>query len=130
MELSTRPVAVIGAVPIGLPAAAQLMRAGETPLVLEAGTVAGTSVLEWGHVRIVSPWLYNVDAAARELVLAAGWQTPDTDGQPIGRELVEWYVSPLTALPQLAPRRVSTPPVVQPKADGCCLAVGCEGARG
>jgi glycine/D-amino acid oxidase-like deaminating enzyme len=103
VEFSTLPVAVIGAGPVGLAAAAQLLRAGDTPLVLEAGATAGASVLEWGHVRLFSPWRYNVDAAARELLLASGWQAPAPDRHPTGRELVEQYLAPLAALPKVAP---------------------------
>lgn len=67
------PVAVIGAGPIGL-AAARLVAAGETPLVFEAGGVAGASVTAWSHVRVFSPWRYNIDAVARDVLDAAGWR--------------------------------------------------------
>jgi cation diffusion facilitator CzcD-associated flavoprotein CzcO len=50
------PVAIIGAGPIGLAAAAQLIRRGETPLVLEAGDAVGHSMRQWGHVAMFSPW--------------------------------------------------------------------------
>ena len=50
------PVVVIGAGPVGLAAAAHLVDRGLEPLVFEAGTVAGASVREWGHVRVFSPW--------------------------------------------------------------------------
>ena len=43
-RLPTLPVAIIGAVPVGLAAAAHLRARGLTPLVLEAGPVAGTAV--------------------------------------------------------------------------------------
>ena len=103
MERDTLPVAIVGAGPVGLAAAAHLVRAGETPLVLEAGATVGAAMLDWGHVRVFSPWRYNIDAAARELLLAAGWQAPDPTGHPTGRELVEHYLAPLAALPKLAP---------------------------
>src|SRR5690606_32255491 len=41
MERSSLPVAIIGAGPVGLAAAAHLVQAGETPLVLEAGAAIG-----------------------------------------------------------------------------------------
>src|SRR6266545_536112 len=97
------PVAVIGAGPVGLAAAAQLINRGATPLILEAGTSVGASVLRWGHVRIFSPWKYNIDAAARELLDRSGWNAPDGDGYPTGRELVESYLTPLAAGPEIAP---------------------------
>ena len=82
------PVAVIGAGPVGLAAAAQLIKRGATPLILEAGNMVGASVLRWGHVRIFSPWKYNIDSAARELLDRSGWDAPDGDDYPTGRELV------------------------------------------
>ena len=89
------PVAVIGAGPVGLAAAAQLLKRGAEPIVLEAGPTVGASVLEWGHVRIFSPWKYDIDPAARELLAATGWTEPDPEGYPTGRELVEAYLAPL-----------------------------------
>ncbi|MCA1657387.1 MAG: NAD(P)-binding domain-containing protein, partial [Actinobacteria bacterium] len=89
------PVAVIGAGPVGLAAAAQLIKRGATPVVLEAGASVGASVLEWGHVRIFSPWKYDIDPAARELLETNGWIAPDGESYPTGRELVEQYLVPL-----------------------------------
>jgi thioredoxin reductase len=89
------PVVVIGAGPVGLAAAAQLRKRGATPLVLEAGPMVAASVLRWGHVRIFSPWKYDVDPAARELLASTGWTEPGGDGYPTGRELVEEYLAPL-----------------------------------
>ena len=99
---ATLPVAIIGAGPVGLAAAAQLLARGETPLVLEAGDAAGASVLSWGHVRLFSPWKYLVDAAARTMLEATGWVMPDGEELPTGRELVERYLEPLAALPPIA----------------------------
>jgi cation diffusion facilitator CzcD-associated flavoprotein CzcO len=74
------PVAVIGAGPVGLAAAAHLLAQGEEPIIFEAGPSAGANVLDWGHVRLFSPWRYMVDAAARDLLSAAGdWIEPDPD---------------------------------------------------
>ena len=53
--LETLPVAVIGAGPVGLAAAAELKARGLTPLVLEAGPSVGTHLRAWGHVRFFSP---------------------------------------------------------------------------
>jgi thioredoxin reductase len=104
MLKSELPVVVIGAGPVGLAAAAQLIKRGATPLVLEAGESVGASVLKWGHVRIFSPWKYNIDAAARELLDRDGWVAPAGEGYPTGRELVESYLLPLASLPEIAPR--------------------------
>jgi hypothetical protein len=97
------PVAVIGAGPIGLAAAAHLVARGLTPVVLEAGDEVGASVRRWPHVRLFSPWKYLVDPAARTMLEAAGWTEPDGDALPTGGQLVERYLAPLAALPQLAP---------------------------
>ncbi len=97
------PVAVIGAGPIGLAAAAHLVQRGATPLVLEAGDRPGAGVLAWPHVRMFSPWEFNVDPLCRGLLEAAGWAKPPASGYPTGAELVERYLAPLAGLPALAP---------------------------
>lgn len=103
MERTSLPVAVIGAGPVGLAAAAHLLEQGETPVVLEAGSSAGASVLGWGHVRIFSPWFYNIDKAAERLLERHAWRAPRPLDYPTGRELVAQYLAPLAALPELAP---------------------------
>jgi thioredoxin reductase len=99
---SDLPVAVIGAGPVGLAAAAHLIARGIEPVVFEAGAQVGASVREWGHVRVFSPWEYNVDPVAAEQLEAAGWTAPAADGYPTGAELAERYLEPLAALPQIA----------------------------
>jgi cation diffusion facilitator CzcD-associated flavoprotein CzcO len=97
------PVVVIGAGPVGLAAAARLHERGLPFIVLEAGTQAGASVAEWGHVRLFSPWRYTVDPAAHRLLTAHGWAAPDEAELPTGADLVRTYLQPLAALPDLAP---------------------------
>ena len=97
------PVAVIGAGPIGLAAAVHLLEKGEAPLVFEAGSAVGTSIREWGHVRLFSPWRYLVDPAARRLLEPTGWTMPNEDHLPTGNELVEQLLEPLAAHPAIAP---------------------------
>jgi thioredoxin reductase len=101
--LDSLPVVVIGAGPVGLAAAAHLAERGLPFLVLEAGGDAGAAVAEWGHVRVFSPWRYDVDAAAARLLAASGWRRPADDVLPTGAELVEQYLRPLAALPAVAP---------------------------
>ena len=96
------PVAIIGAGPVGLAAAVQLLGRGETPLVLEAGPTVAHSVRQWGHVRMFTPWRYCVDAEAGALLAASGWTHPPADAVPTGAELVADYLEPLAALPALA----------------------------
>ncbi len=98
------PVVVIGAGPVGLAAAAHLHQRGLPFLVLEAGDNVAASVHQWGHVRLFSPWRYDVDHAARQLLEAAGWPAPDPEVLPTGAELVEEYLHPLAKLPVIAAR--------------------------
>ncbi|WP_029010074.1 FAD-dependent oxidoreductase [Azospirillum halopraeferens] len=98
------PIAVVGAGPVGLAAAAHLVERGLTPLVLERGPAAGHAVRAWGHVRVFSPWTYNIDAAARRLLGTTDWTAPDDDAIPTGGEIVDRYLEPLAAHPALAPR--------------------------
>lgn len=98
------PIAVIGAGPVGLAAAAQLLARGLEPLVLEAGPRIGHAVGAWGHVRMFSPWRFNTDAAARALLAAEGWSAPDEEAFPTGAELVARYLAPLAATAALRGR--------------------------
>ncbi|MFN7961141.1 MAG: NAD(P)-binding domain-containing protein [Thermoanaerobaculia bacterium] len=104
MSHSDLPVVVLGAGPVGLAAAAHLLERGLEPLVLEAGDRVGASVLEWGQVRMFSPWRFVVDRAAGVLLARHGWTPPEGEGFPTGRDLVERYLEPLAALPELASR--------------------------
>ncbi|USK81297.1 NAD(P)-binding domain-containing protein [Peribacillus frigoritolerans] len=100
-DKSALPVAIIGGGPVGLAAAAHLLKKGEKFIVLEAGDSVGSSMLEWGHVRMFSPWQYNIDKAAKELLEKTGWTSPDEEALPTGRELVEEYLLPLSNLPEM-----------------------------
>lgn len=103
MTSSTKfPVAVIGAGPVGLAAAARLVEAGIAPLVFERGETVGASLLGWGHVRVFSPWKYNIDDAARRLLSGEGWAGPDPDQLPTGREIVDVYLQPLSRVLAIA----------------------------
>ena len=97
------PVAVIGAGPVGLAAAAHLHAYQQPFIVLEAGAEAGAAVREWGHVRTFSPWRYMIDGAARSLLESAGWSSPDHERLPTGHELVDAYVQPLANHPAIRP---------------------------
>ena len=102
MSKSQLPVAVIGTGPVGLAAAAHLTSRGIEPVVFEAGDAVGASVREWAHVRVFSPWEFNLDPAAVELLEATGWTAPRADGYPTGDEIVARYLEPLAAAPGIA----------------------------
>ncbi len=102
-RLAGLPVAIIGAGPVGLAAAAHLTRRGLPFVVFEAGDSAGFAIALWGHTRLFSPWRYVTDEAARELLTAQGWSSPDPESLPYGRDLVTDYLEPLAATPLLAP---------------------------
>lgn len=97
------PVAVIGAGPVGLAAAAHLLEQGEIPLIFEAGSTVGASMLAWGHVRIFTPWRHATDKAAQALLEPTGWQHPDPEHYPTGAEIVHEYLTPLAHVPQIRP---------------------------
>ncbi|QES53428.1 flavoprotein [Streptomyces venezuelae] len=89
------PVVVIGAGPAGLAAAAHLVDRGIEPLVLEAGTTAGSAVREWAHVRLFSRWGEVVDPAAEKLLAPTGWVQPAADTYPSGGDWAALYLQPL-----------------------------------
>src|SRR3954454_22329326 len=103
IRMAELPVAVIGAGPVGLAAAAQLAERRQSFVVLEAGERPAATVRQWAHVRVFSPWRYNVDSAARRLLTGAGWIEPDPDALPTGGQLVQSYLQPLADLPAVGP---------------------------
>src|SRR5262245_30725638 len=90
-----KTVAIIGAGPVGLAAAAHVLEQGLVPVVLERGPDAAHAVRQWAHVQLFSPWEYNVDKAAARLLAETGWNTPEPTEYPTGSELVERYLAPL-----------------------------------
>ncbi|WP_210480223.1 NAD(P)-binding domain-containing protein [Naasia sp. SYSU D00948] len=117
-RLDGLPVAIIGAGPIGLAAAAHLLERGQDFAIYEAGKSAGAAVAAWGHIRLFSPWKHLVDPAARRLLSAAGWAEPEPEGLPTGGELVADYLAPLAALPAIASRTLTGAEVVSVSREG------------
>ncbi|WP_022885335.1 FAD-dependent oxidoreductase [Glaciibacter superstes] len=103
-KLTGLPVAIIGAGPVGLAAAAQLLERGIEPIVYEAGPQAGSAISLWGHTRLFSPWEYLIDGAAARLLGDTAWERPSAQGLPLGSELVDDYLVPLAATPALSRR--------------------------
>ena len=104
-RLATLPVLIIGAGPIGLAAAANLAERGIDFTILESGDHVASSIRLWGHTRLFSPWRHLIDPASRRLLEAAGWSGPANEGHaPTGHELVDDYLAPLAALPEIGSR--------------------------
>ena len=97
------PVAVIGAGPVGLSAAVNLIDRGLTPIIFEAGDSVASNLKKWGHVRMFSPWSYNTDPVAVSLLKKKGWIEPALTEFPTGSELLERYVLPLASHEAIAP---------------------------
>ncbi|MET0735843.1 MAG: FAD-dependent oxidoreductase [Microbacterium sp.] len=117
-RLSTLPVAIIGAGPIGLAAAANLRERGIDFVIFEAGHEVAASVSAWGHTRLFSPWKHLVDAASRRLLEPRGWLLPDPERAPTGAELVELYVAPLAAVDEIASRLRTSAEVLRVSREG------------
>jgi thioredoxin reductase len=98
------PVAIIGAGPVGLAAAAHLAARGIPFVVFEAGGSVGENLAGYSHVRLFSPWRFNMDRAAVKLLEAEGWRAPDAASLPTAGEVVEHYLQPLSQTVQLASR--------------------------
>lgn len=100
----TKTVAILGAGPVGLAAAAHVLERGLEPVVLEAGPTVGHAVRQWSHVQVFSPWEYNIDKAAERLLAETGWNKPQPDHYPTGAELLEQYLEPLATRTRLKDR--------------------------
>jgi thioredoxin reductase len=99
--MESLPVAVIGAGPVGLAAAAHLELRKIPFILFEAGNTVASSIMSWKHIGVFSPWKYNIDKAARQLLTVSGWQNPDENGLPTGQELFDRYLKPLYELPSI-----------------------------
>ncbi|MBX3605595.1 MAG: NAD(P)-binding domain-containing protein [Piscinibacter sp.] len=100
--LDRLPVAVLGAGPVGLAAAARLVERGMPFFILEAASTVGANLDDYGHVRLFSPWRYDIDAAMARLLEPTGWRAPDPQALPLAGEVVARVLAPFAALPQVA----------------------------
>ncbi|MDK8643019.1 NAD(P)-binding domain-containing protein [Niallia taxi] len=95
------PIAIVGAGPVGLAAAAHLIQYKQKVILLEAGTEVGSNILTWKHIRLFSQWKYNIDKAASSLLEKYKWEKPNLEEIPTGKELVENYLIPLSKIPEI-----------------------------
>jgi len=101
--LKQHPIAILGAGPVGLAAAAHLSERELPFVIFEQGPTVGASIRRWGHVRLFSPWRTNMDRAAQRLLKAQGWRSPDPAAYPTGAEIVDDYLTPLSRLGSIEP---------------------------
>jgi N-acetylglutamate synthase-like GNAT family acetyltransferase len=114
----TLPVAVLGAGPVGLAAAARLLERKIPFVVVEAASEVGANLLDYGHVRLFSPWQYNVDPAMASHLALTGWQAPPAADLPLAREVVERVLRPFAALPEMASALQLNTPVTSISREG------------
>jgi len=105
-------LAILGAGPVGLEAAAAAVAQGFDVHVFERGEVAA-HVLAWGHVSMFTPWHSSVGLASRTLLARHGWSEPDPQALPTGREFAERVLLPLAETPELKSRVHTHAQVVQ-----------------
>lgn len=101
-RLHDLPVAVLGAGPVGLAAAAKLIERDIPFFILEAAATVGAHLVDYGHVRLFSPWRYDIDPTMARLLEPTGWQAPDPAAIPLAGEIVDKVLKPFARLPQVA----------------------------
>lgn len=98
MNNNDLPVAIIGGGPVGLSAAAHLKKSNQPFILFELGHQIGANILKWGHVKLFSPWEYNIDKAAETLLREAQIPIPNKTYVPYGKDIIEEYLKPLANL--------------------------------
>lgn len=102
-ETSSLSLAILGAGPVGLEAAALALELGFDVHVFERGE-PGAHVVAWGHVHMFTPWRMNIGPASARLLSRHGWSAPAAETCPTGAELAECVLQPLAATPELKAR--------------------------
>lgn len=107
MKLESNPtfqahVAVLGAGPIGLAAAAHLAKRNIPFTVYEMSSSVAGNVADWKHVKLFTPWQFNMDSIAKEMLVDSGCRLPDEQINPSGKALIEQYLLPLASTPQIS----------------------------
>lgn len=89
-------IAVLGAGPVGLEAAAAAGTEGHSVMVFEQGEVA-QHVMEWAHVRLFTPFGMNAGPEGARLLRASGTRMPEEGDMQTGHQFRERYLLPLAA---------------------------------
>ena len=89
-------LAIIGAGPIGLEAAARAARSGLRAVLVDAGAVAD-HVRAWGWLRLFSPFEWNAGPVGLETLRGRGVELPAAGALLTGSELRAHYLLPLAA---------------------------------
>jgi thioredoxin reductase len=104
MPLTSRhSLAILGAGPVGLEAAALALELGFDVHVFERGE-PGAHTIAWGHVHMFTPWRMNVGPASARLLARHGLAVPAGENCPSGLELAEQVLQPLAGTPELKAR--------------------------
>lgn len=109
---SPNSLAILGAGPIGLEAAAHALELGFDAHVFERGE-PGAHLVAWGHVRMFTPWRMNVGPATARLLAKHGIAVPAGDECPTGLEMAEQVLQKLAALPEFMGRVHAHSQVIQ-----------------
>jgi 2-polyprenyl-6-methoxyphenol hydroxylase-like FAD-dependent oxidoreductase len=102
--MGRKRVAILGAGPTGLEAALAAAERDWAFTVYEAGAAVASNIVDWGHVRLFSPWSLDVSPRMRRGLAALGRTAPDAESCPTGDELRAAVFSPLAAHAPIAPR--------------------------
>ncbi len=93
----TKPrIAIVGGGPVGIEAAIYARQLGFPVVVYERGEGSAAHVRSWGFVRLFTPWRMNASQLGLACLRSVGRSLPDPSAHPLGRELVEQYLQPLT----------------------------------
>jgi cation diffusion facilitator CzcD-associated flavoprotein CzcO len=96
--------------PVGLAIAAHLIEHGIPVKVFEAGAGVAANLDTYRHVRLFSPWQYNIDRAGRRLLEAEGWRAPADEVLPTAGEVVDEYQYATRAVFPTVPQSTGWPP--------------------
>lgn len=118
LNRSVRDLVILGAGPVGLDAALAAREAGMDFFVLEQGDRIAANVSQWGHVRLFSPWSFNVSSRMESVLKGAGRPVPSKGDPPTGAELVRELLEPVVSLASLESKVRTGARVVSVSRDG------------